>query len=69
MIAPNVRAQFSTYRGQPLIPCNVCCRCGEYDDPETTARWPLDDDGDRICRECARAINNDTIDDTQRSPK
>jgi hypothetical protein len=55
MISPKVSATLSTVRGQPLIPCNVCCHCGVDDDPETTARWELDEDGDRMCRACAES--------------
>jgi hypothetical protein len=54
MISPNVLATLSTYRGQPLIASNVCAHCGAVDDPETTARWELDEDGDRMCRACAK---------------
>lgn len=53
MISAKVKAMVGTYRGQPLVYSNQCCHCGEADDPETTSRWPEDEDGDRICRECA----------------
>jgi hypothetical protein len=54
MISPHVRAQYGTYRGHTLLPSNVCAHCGIDDDPETTRRWELDEDGDRMCSECAK---------------
>jgi hypothetical protein len=48
------------YGSKPL-PVNVCAHCGDVDDPETTSRWELDDDGDRMCRACERAANEEPV--------
>jgi formylmethanofuran dehydrogenase subunit E len=53
MISAKVRAMVSTYRGQPLVYSNQCCRCGECESPEDTKHWPRDDDGDLVCPTCA----------------
>lgn len=52
MIDPKVRAALSTCGGVLLIPTTMCAHCGLVDDPETTARWELDEDGDRMCQAC-----------------
>lgn len=53
MISEHVKKLVGTFNGRPWMPVNMCAHCGVDDDPETTSRWPDDDDGDRICRECA----------------
>jgi hypothetical protein len=61
MITDKVKAMCGSFRGQPLVATNQCCHCGEVDDPESARRWPEDEDGDRICYECAER-------ETQKSP-
>lgn len=51
MITPTVMKQAVWFRGVPHLPCNTCSHCGEPDDPES--KWAEDDDGDRICLQCA----------------
>ena len=57
MVTDEVKLKYGhTWRGVLHMPVNVCSRCGEEDDPESAARWPEDDDGDRVCRQCAEAL-------------
>ena len=44
----------SLWAGHIMLPCNVCARCGEEDDPE--GYWAFDDDDDRICGKCEREL-------------
>jgi hypothetical protein len=54
VIDPKVRATLSTCGGVLLIPTTTCAHCGLVADQETAACWELDDDGDRMCRACAK---------------
>lgn len=61
MINPEVARKYgTTYHGVLHMPINVCCRCGEEDDPESASRWEVDADDDKVCRKCEQVIDCQT---------
>lgn len=60
MISPKVTKRARAERW-PMLPINVCARCGRDDDPQDTEHWEKDIDDHRVCPAClvACVICND----------
>lgn len=53
MISEQVTKEYAVwFHNVAHYPVNICLTCGEEDDPETTAHWPEDKDGDKVCPKC-----------------